>query len=77
MRVPVCRNLQGILLSVVNLNVDIITYITTTDLGDGSRRGSTEVFILHWHDQIRKYNSLVRFDAIILLHQTHYATKYS
>ena len=35
-----------------------LTYLTTTRLGDGSWKGTTHAFILHWQDQVRKYHSL-------------------
>ena len=40
-------------------SAQILTYITTANLGDGTWRGSTEAFILHWQNQVRKYDSLV------------------
>jgi hypothetical protein len=36
----------------------LLTYITTTHLGDGKWKGTTHAFILHWQDQIRKYHDL-------------------
>ena len=36
----------------------ILSYITTVRLGDGKWKGSTHAFILHWQDQVRKYNDL-------------------
>ena len=36
----------------------LLTYITTTRLGDGKWKGTTHAFILHWQDQIRKYHDL-------------------
>ena len=37
----------------------LLTYITSTRLGTGSWRGSSHSFILHWQNQIRKYEQLV------------------
>ena len=37
---------------------DLLTYITTAKLGDGSWKGTTHGFILHWRDQVRKYHAL-------------------
>src|SRR5687767_10007925 len=36
----------------------ILSYITTTNLGDGKWKGSTHGFVLHWQDQVRKYQDL-------------------
>ena len=36
----------------------LFTYMTSTKLGDGSWKGTTHAFILHWTDQVRKYNDL-------------------
>ena len=36
----------------------LLSYITTTKLGDGAWKGTTEAFIIHWKDQIRKYHLL-------------------
>ena len=38
---------------------DLLTYITTARLGTGIWKGSTEAFIIHWQDQVRKYEQLV------------------
>lgn len=38
---------------------NMLSYITSVRLGDGSWRGSTHAFILHWQDQVRKYETLV------------------
>ena len=37
----------------------LLSYITSAKLGDGSWKGSTEGFILHWQDQVRKYENQV------------------
>ena len=42
-------------------SAQILAYITTANPGDGAWRGSTEDFILHWQNQIRKYNLLVKY----------------
>ena len=34
-------------------------YITTTKIIDGKWRGTTEGYIIHWQEQVRKYNELV------------------
>ena len=34
---------------------NILTYITSFKFGDGSWKGSSHGYILHWQDQIRKY----------------------
>ena len=36
----------------------LLTYITTSRLGDGKWQGSTQSFILHWQEQVRKYHTL-------------------
>ena len=36
----------------------VFTYITTARLGDGNWKGTTHAFILHWQDQVRKYQTL-------------------
>ena len=36
----------------------ILTYITTAQLGTGNWKGTTHAFILHWQDQVRKYQTL-------------------
>jgi succinylglutamate desuccinylase len=36
----------------------LLSYITSTNLGDGKWQGSTHAFILHWQDQIQKYHDL-------------------
>ena len=36
----------------------LLSYITTTRLGDGQWKGTTHAFILHWQDQVRKYHDL-------------------
>ena len=37
----------------------LLTYITSTRLGTGSWKGSSHSFILHWQNQIHKYEQLV------------------
>jgi hypothetical protein len=37
----------------------ILSYLTSVRCGDGSWRGTTHAFILHWQDQVRKYETLV------------------
>jgi hypothetical protein len=37
---------------------DILSYITSARLGDGTWRGTTHAFVLHWMDQIQLYESL-------------------
>ena len=37
---------------------NLLSYITTTKLGDGTWKGTTHAFILHWQDQVRKYHDL-------------------
>lgn len=36
----------------------LLAYITNVKVDDGQWKGSAESFILHWHDQLRKYESL-------------------
>ena len=36
----------------------LLSYITTTTLGDGKWKGTTHAFILHWQDQVRIYYNL-------------------
>lgn len=38
---------------------EILAYITTIRLGDGTWRGNTESFIIHWLDELRKYESII------------------
>ena len=38
---------------------DLLTYITSARLGTGIWKGSTEASIIHWQDQVRKYEQLV------------------
>ena len=37
----------------------LLTYITSARLGKGSWKGSSESFIIHWQNQVRKYDKLV------------------
>ena len=37
----------------------LLTYITSARLGTGSWKGSSHSFILHWQNQVRKYEQLV------------------
>ena len=37
---------------------NLLTYITSIRLGDGRWKGSMHAFILHWQDQVRKYESI-------------------
>ena len=36
----------------------LLSYITSSSLADGTWKGSTHAYILHWQDQIRKYHDL-------------------
>ena len=36
----------------------LLSYITTTTLGDRKWKDTTHAFIKHWQDQIRKYHDL-------------------
>ena len=36
----------------------ILTYITISRLGDGNWKNTTHAFILHWQNQVRKYQAL-------------------
>src|SRR5687767_2079117 len=36
----------------------LLSYITTTNLGDGKWKGPTHGFVLYWQDQVRKYQDL-------------------
>ncbi len=38
---------------------NLMTYISSAKLGDSSWKGTTEDFIIHWENQVRKYHSLV------------------
>ena len=40
-------------------STNLLKYITSVKLGDGSWKGNTESFLLHWMDQVRLYNSMV------------------
>ena len=37
---------------------NLLSHITTVTLGDGSWKGTTHAFILHWQDQVRKYHDM-------------------
>jgi hypothetical protein len=41
----------------------ILTYITSSRLGDGTWKGDTHSYLLHWQDQVRKYESLIPVKA--------------
>ena len=52
-------------INITNTSVEsaqFLIYITTENLGDGSWKGYPDAFIFHWQDQIRKYNSLVKYE---------------
>jgi hypothetical protein len=38
---------------------DLLTYITSSRLGDGTWKGGTHAYILNWQDQLRKYQDLI------------------
>jgi len=38
---------------------DILHYISSSQLGNGSWKGTSHSFILHWQEQVRLYKSLV------------------
>ena len=38
---------------------EILSYITSARLGDGSWKGTTHAFILHWQDQVCRYEKQV------------------
>jgi hypothetical protein len=38
---------------------DLLQYITSNRLGDGKWKGSTHAYILHWQDQVRRYEDPV------------------
>jgi hypothetical protein len=38
---------------------DLLQYITSNRLGDGKWKSSTHAYILHWQDQVRRYEDLV------------------
>ncbi len=40
-------------------SAELLSYITSVRIGDGSWKGSTHSFILHWQDQVRLYETLV------------------
>ena len=44
--------------SIVETN-DIISYIASDKLGDGTWKGKTQDFILNWLDKVRKYEKMV------------------
>jgi hypothetical protein len=39
-------------------STDLLSYITSVRLGDGTWKGTTHVFILHWENQLRKYEQM-------------------
>ena len=38
---------------------ELLTYITSAKFNDGNWKGTAHGFILHWQDQVRKYESLI------------------
>lgn len=38
---------------------EIFAYITNIKINDGQFKGSSEAFVLHWQDNVRKYEALV------------------
>ena len=36
----------------------LLSYVTTSNLGDGKWKGTNHAYILHWQDQVRKYHDL-------------------
>ena len=38
---------------------DLLKYITSAKIGDGKWKGTAQGFIIHWQDQVRKYDKLV------------------
>ena len=38
----------------------ILSYITSAKIGDGTWKGSSESFILHWEEQVQLYETLVK-----------------
>jgi hypothetical protein len=38
---------------------NILTYITSSRLGDGTWKSDTHSYLLHWRDQVRKYEDLI------------------
>ncbi|KAG7350835.1 hypothetical protein IV203_010195 [Nitzschia inconspicua] len=38
--------------------VSIMSYLTTTTIGDGKFKGSTSQFLTHWSNQLRKYHTI-------------------
>ncbi|HEY9709440.1 MAG TPA: hypothetical protein V6D48_14650 [Oculatellaceae cyanobacterium] len=42
----------------------LLSYITTSNLGDGKWKGTTHAYILHWQDQVRKYHDLSPSQAL-------------
>ena len=42
----------------------LLSYITTTSLGDGKWKGSTHAFVLHWQDEVQKYHDLNPSNAL-------------
>ena len=52
------KYLQKSTKSIVETN-DIISYIASAKLGDGTWKGKTEDFILNWLDKVRKYERMV------------------
>jgi hypothetical protein len=41
----------------------ILTYITSSRLGDETWKGVTQAYLLHWQDQVRKYKDLIPKEA--------------
>ena len=36
----------------------LLSYITSSNLGDGKWKGTTHAYIIHWQDQVRIYHDL-------------------
>ena len=55
------KELKEYALSSTKASIDassLLTYLTTTRLGDGKWKGTTHAFILHWQDQVKKYHNI-------------------
>ena len=50
--------------AVIDANT-LLQYITTASLSDGSWNGTTEQFVLHWLEQVHRYEELIDFSTAL------------
>ena len=57
----VYKELQEYALQSTKASMDasmLLSYITTSRIGDGKWKGTMHAYILHWQDQVQKYHNL-------------------